>query len=77
MVRLHRWISSPGIALYWCALTIRSSRDRFAAAELFGKLSRRRGRKALRLNSGVMRGQTEKRLIGLIAVALTRLFRTS
>ena len=36
-----------------CALTIRSSRDRFAAAELFGKLSQRRGRKALRLNSGV------------------------
>ena len=34
-------------------LTIRSSRDRFAAAELFGKLSQRRGRKALRLNSGV------------------------
>lgn len=34
-------------------LTIRSSRDRFAAAELFCKLSQRRGRKALRLNSGV------------------------
>ena len=34
-------------------LTIRSSRNRFAAAELFGKLSQRRGRKALRLNSGV------------------------
>ena len=34
-------------------LTIRSSRDRFVAAELFGKLSQRRGRKALRLNSGV------------------------
>ena len=34
-------------------LTIRSSRDRFAAAELFGTLSQRRGRKALRLNSGV------------------------
>jgi len=34
-------------------LTIRSSRDRFAAAELYGKLSQRRGRKALRLNSGV------------------------
>ena len=30
-----------------------SSRDRFAAAELLGKLSQRRGRKALRLNSGV------------------------
>ena len=36
-----------------CGLTIRSSRERFAAAELFGKLSQRRGRKALRLNSGV------------------------
>ena len=38
-------------------LTIRSSRDRFAAAELFGKLSQRRGRKALRLNSGVSLGR--------------------
>lgn len=42
-------------------LTIRSSRDRFAAAELFCKLSQRRGRKALRLNSGVNpQGRTMK-----------------
>ena len=38
-------------------LTIRSSRDRFAAAELFGTLSQRRGRKSVRLNSGVRRGE--------------------
>ena len=48
------WLTaSVGQAFKRCGLTIRSSRDRFAAAELFGTLSQRRGRKALRLNSGV------------------------
>ena len=45
-------------------LTIRSSRDRFAAAELFGKLSQRRGRKALRLNSGVRPGKELSIVVG-------------
>lgn len=45
-----------------CRLTIRSSRDRFAAAELFGTLSQRRGRKALRLNSGVRPQQSHLRI---------------
>ena len=43
----------PSLAFSVQGLTIRSSRDRFAAAELYGKLSQRRGRKAVRLNSGV------------------------
>ena len=51
-------------------LTIRSSRDRFAAAALFGKLSQRRGRKALRLNSGVMRHMKKSSLRDLTEAAL-------
>jgi len=45
------------------ALTIRSSRDRFAAAELALRLSHRRGRKALRLNSGVSPHETDPRYL--------------
>ena len=54
-------------------LTIRSSRDRFAAAELFVTLSQRRGRKALRLNSGVRPNQTMRRTTLVILFIISAL----
>ncbi|RYG98045.1 MAG: DUF2007 domain-containing protein [Alphaproteobacteria bacterium] len=54
-----RWQNASTVAIcsldrdLSCCLTIRSSRDRFAAAEMALRLSHRRGRKAVRLNSGV------------------------
>lgn len=51
-------------------LTIRSSRDRFAAAELFCKLSQRRGRKALRLNSGVRLCSSEEICMPILIIIL-------
>src|SRR5690606_21633798 len=44
---------APQKSLGVSGLTIRSSRDRFAATPLCGKLSHRRGRKSARFNSGV------------------------
>ena len=55
-------------------LTIRSSRDRFAAAELFGTLSQRRGRKALRLNSGVRPFGAVRRALALALSHLVQSF---
>ena len=48
---------SPARASLVSRLTIRSSRDRFAASAGHGKIVARRGRKSARLSSGVRPGQ--------------------
>jgi len=74
-IRFTTWV--PGRPLESLAhtlqsdLTIRSSRDHFAAAELYGKLSQRRGRKALRLNSGVRAHMKISRTLSVGLIALT------
>ena len=58
-------LSAPGLpgqkSIAFSGLTIRSSRDRFAASAWRRRLCHRRGRKSVRLNSGVRPQKTSSR----------------